>query len=366
MIDTLLVSVLFSLPAVPRPLVLPEMQENLRPRAEHVCAPGETLAGLRYRSFANAGYADFADFVVARCASSSGIREVFSAGDTIGNTTPDQTFDCPAGDMTGVAFTRVRQLGRWAVDAMTPLCGPARTPLANPDLDAGSETYTAVPCPVGTTAVGLLQVDREDVTGTFTDPMGLVTVMCECTDGTPFAPADAQLSSNPKPAVDVLCDYAAGERVVGIVTDGHTRRNGTPSDLTDGAGVLCATAWDPTTVRTVMPAEVDADPSDDVTTSCPLGLLPTGVGYLEQGSRGRVDAATLACGPARELRVTNDVLDDDPSCDPTNGPTFFRNNCGPHDVMVGIRYKDSFTATSTRPDQMDAITPLCLSVICAP
>ncbi|MEQ8568207.1 MAG: hypothetical protein RMA76_25015 [Deltaproteobacteria bacterium] len=366
MINTLVASVLFVLPAVPRPIVLAEMQENLRPRAELACAPGETLTGLRYRSFSNVGYADFADFVAARCTSSSGTREVFNAFDAMHNTTPDNTLDCPGGDMTGVAFTRVRQLGRWAVDAITPLCGPSRTALANPDLDVSSETYTAIACPAGTAAVGVLQVDREDITSTFTDPMSLVTMLCDCAAGAPYSPNDAQLAANPKPVVDVLCDYEAGERVVGLVTDGHTRSDGSASDLTDGAGVLCATLWDPATVRTVLPAEVDSDPSDDDTASCPTGLPPTGVGYLEQGTRGRVDAATVACGPGRELNVTNDVLDADPRRDPTNGPTFFENDCGPHDVMVGVRYADSFTSTSTRPDAMDAITPICLSVLCTP
>lgn len=351
--------------AVPKPLDTGDFLETTRPRGDLVCAPGERLVALGYQDFANPTFADFTDNFSITCEDSAGTQRVVRVlGDEVGNATPENVLACASGEIRGVGASQVRLLGRWALDAATPLCGNALTPAPNPDLDPSAQTYVPVACPAGSPAIGLRYVDREDYTGTFSDPADAVTVICDCPTRPSTTTVDPQLSVNPKPRIRLECDAGAGEIVVGVVTDGHTRNDGTPSDLSDGVGIVCAPRHDPSQTRVLWPAEVDVDPSDDDYAVCANGLAPVGVGYLEQGARGRVDAVTALCGPAAEPLLTADLLDDNINRDPTGGDRFFTNRCQPGDILVGIEYADSYTATNLGPDPVDAVTVICIPGRC--
>lgn len=351
--------------AVPKPLDTGDFLENTRLRADLVCAPGERLVAIGYQDFTNPTYSDFTDTFSITCEDTAGGQRVVRIpGDAIGNTAPENVLSCANGEIRGLGASQVRLLGRWAVDATTPLCGNALVPAPNPDLDTSVQTYVPVACPAGSPAVGLRYVEREDYTNTFSDPADAVTVICDCPDRPSTTTPDPQLTANPKPRVRLECDAAAGEIVVGVVTDGHTRNDGTPSDLTDGVGIVCAPRHDLAQTRVLWPAEVDADPSDDDYAVCANGDAPVGVGYLEQGARGRVDAVTALCGPAAEPLRTADLLDGNINRDPTGGDRFFTNRCQPGDILIGIEYADAYTETSLAPDPVDAVTAICIPGRC--
>ena len=328
----------------------------VQPLVEYVCPDGEVPEGVAYKDAAPYPGVpdDTADSATVICAGAALPNPELDA-----NPAPLQSVTCAAGQTAvGVAYVDRDGIYSDLTDAVSVICradcpscdepltlDDARL-VANPDGDTNPRGYLERPCDLdaGEALIGVVVL--EYAWGSM-DGMGAI---CRLADGTTRTDVhlDIANSGSGEPLVEYTCP--PGERVIGVAYKDAAAYPGVPDDTTDSVTVVCDLSGP------VGNPELDANPAALQSFVCDSNEDAIGVAYVDRDGTysDLTDAATVMCVPrcASSLPLPDfEILAvEEFGCTGSGGDPVVRVTVRNAGTAPGQAWVDVFTGLATPPE----------------